>query len=151
MFPVHQSKCLQFFLFIEAIIFISCGILFLLLMKDVWEKFQSKMMTTNSRWRNDQVEEKLAPWITICPLQSYKTLGNHYTTEAYLNNVYTFDEIIERSLSQLHQTFSYFNFNVSGTAIYGNCFTFSPKKKIKAMEKARFYLRRNTDIKVLTS
>jgi uncharacterized membrane protein affecting hemolysin expression len=58
---------MKFLIFVKFLVVILCLAMFLLLMQNVWSKFQSKLNSTGVLFGSEMIEQKQLPDITICP------------------------------------------------------------------------------------
>jgi hypothetical protein len=73
-FQIEKEKN-EYLVFLESMVVVVCLFLFLLLMKDVWNKFASKLTATGVQLRTEQITKKLFPHLTICPWPGFKKQG----------------------------------------------------------------------------
>jgi hypothetical protein len=68
-------KILNISFFMKTIVVVVCLFLFLILMKDVWNKFESKMTTVGVQSRTEKAMKKKLPLLTICSWPRFKKQG----------------------------------------------------------------------------
>jgi hypothetical protein len=66
---------MKFLIFVKFLVVILCLAMFLLLMQDVWSKFQSKLINTGVQFRTEMIEQKQLPDMTICPWPKFRSKG----------------------------------------------------------------------------
>jgi hypothetical protein len=59
----------------KTIVVVVCLFLFLILMKDVWNKFESKMTAVGVQSRTEKTMKKKLPLLTICSWPRFKQQG----------------------------------------------------------------------------
>jgi hypothetical protein len=69
---------------LRCCVYVSCGFLFLILMIDVWEKFDKKITTIGSKFRTETSE--FLPCMTLCPMPGFKSKGFFFTNQSYIDN-----------------------------------------------------------------
>jgi len=60
---------------IKSVVILVCIVLFLFLMKDVWNKFKTKLTSTGVQFRTENIVKKRLPLLTICPWPRFKKQG----------------------------------------------------------------------------
>jgi len=65
--------------FTKTVIYTVCTGLFLIVMSNIWLKFQEGYTTTNLRLRDDGEKRKKLPCISICAVPPFKQKGANYT------------------------------------------------------------------------
>ena len=64
-------------------------IVFVILMNDVWEKYNSQMTNTAIQFiENKREVEKFLPALTVCPLLAFKHPGLFYNQKLFDENSY---------------------------------------------------------------
>ena len=66
---------MKILIIIKFTVVIVCSSLFLALMRDVWNKFESKITITGVQFRSEEITEKKLPHMTICPWPKFKKPG----------------------------------------------------------------------------
>ena len=78
---------------LNAISFIFCTVLFLLLMADVWSKYTSRFTSIGVRFEPQNRLKKALPCATACPSVGFRQRGFFYTDKDFLRNTFTREEI----------------------------------------------------------
>ena len=65
----------KFLFVVKSFVVIICMAMFLVLMEDVWNKFQSKLINTGVQFRSEMMTKKQLPHLTICPWPHFKSKG----------------------------------------------------------------------------
>jgi hypothetical protein len=78
----NKMKFVSLYNILRCCVYVSCGFLFLILMIDVWEKFDKKITTIGSKFRTETSE--LLPCMTFCPLPGFKSKGFFFTNQSYI-------------------------------------------------------------------
>ena len=84
--PIFLLKIVKCFFFI---FFFG---MFLFLMKDVFDKFQSKMTSSGISLRSDGVTEKLLPLLTLCAWPIKRNPGLHFTKDDFNRNSFGIED-----------------------------------------------------------
>ena len=87
--PKHQIFLLKIF---KCFIFIFFFGMFLRLMKDVFDKFQSKITSSGISLRSDDVTEKLLPLLTLCAWPVKRNPGLHFTKDDFQRNSFELED-----------------------------------------------------------
>ncbi len=83
------KSCSHFFTFAKVIVSLVCTIIFVLLMTDVWEKFNSRMTNTATQFiENKKDVEKFLPSVSVCPLPAFKKPGLFYSYKLFQENAF---------------------------------------------------------------
>jgi hypothetical protein len=85
LFYLKIVKCLFFILFFG---------MFALLMRDVFNKFKSKITSSSISLRSDEVTEKLLPFMTLCAWPIKRAPGFHFTTDDFKRNSFGLEDYI---------------------------------------------------------
>ena len=91
-----EKKMKYFFTILQLASFLSCIVLFLLLMFDSYEKFTNKMTNVGVRMKLIEVTEKYLPCVTFCPLQAFRKFGIFYREKHFLRETFTKEELLLR-------------------------------------------------------
>ncbi len=67
------------FTIFKVITSLVCIILFAMLMKDAWDKYERKITNTGNRIRFWKEENKTLPCMTLCPMPAFKKKGFFYS------------------------------------------------------------------------
>ena len=71
----------------KIICFVSCAVIFVFLMNDVWEKYNSQMTNTATQFiENKRDLDKLLPALSVCPLPAFKKPGLFYNWKLFDDN-----------------------------------------------------------------
>jgi hypothetical protein len=77
---LNWKEKMRFFILVKSVVVVVCLIMFLILMKDVWNKFESKLTSTGVQFRTEKMTKRKLPHLTICPWPSFKKQGILYAT-----------------------------------------------------------------------
>jgi len=67
--------------------FVLCAAIFVVLMNDVWEKYNSQMTNTATQFiENKKDLDKLLPAMSVCPLPAFKKSGLFYSRNLFDEN-----------------------------------------------------------------
>ncbi len=66
---------MNIFIIIKSLVVVVCIALFLVLMKDVWYKYESKLTATGVQLRTERLTKKRLPLLTICPWPNFRKQG----------------------------------------------------------------------------
>ena len=121
---------------VKYFLFISLLIVFLVLMRDVWNKFSSKMTSTGITFVEPDESGMLFPPFTVCPWPVYKRRGFYFSESDYLKNTYELEDIFNNySMPDLSNE-SLYSWKETRSLFYGRCYTIS-KKVAKLFEEFR--------------
>ena len=81
---------------LKLLIAAICVGLFIALMGDVWNKFNSKTTRTGSRFVYNKIGKKKLPCLTICPMPAFKT---HFDERKYEENIFQLEDIFSEKTS----------------------------------------------------
>ena len=105
----------------KCFIFIACFVMFVLLMKEVYDKYTSKMTSSGISLYSDDVTEKNLPYLTFCAWPVKRTPGIHFTKDDFKKNSYDLNEFFH-NVSLANFNASYTVTNIS-SIYFGQCFT----------------------------
>jgi hypothetical protein len=113
-------------------IYIGCLYLFVYLMKDIWEKFTSKLTTIGVRYRGK--ESELLPCFTVQSYSAFKSNGFYYTEEDIKKNSLKAEDIFDsQTLQNITKNSSLYKLTVFYNIYFGTCFTICYLKKVMAL------------------
>ena len=77
----------------KLILSILCTFLFLIFMKDVWNKYSNEITRIRIRVRNSREGKKLLPCLTFCPVQGFKVEEYFHGETAMLENSFSWEDV----------------------------------------------------------
>ncbi len=119
--------------FIKLFVFTILFVIFIIAMKDVWEKFDSKATTTAIEWTDEGHEKKLLPYLTFCPWPAFRNKELHYSEEGFLKNTFELKDVFDdKTISNITNPALYFLKELR-TLAFGRCYTIMKKVTSKKM------------------
>ena len=82
------------FVSLKVVVSATCTIIFMLLMKDVWSKYQKNITSIGTRFTIEDPQHSL-PYLTICPMPGFRQKGFYYTRESFKNNTFNLEDIFD--------------------------------------------------------
>ena len=82
---------------VVAFVVILCLSLFLITMRDVWNKFGNKLSNTGIHFRDDYVTHKKLPAVTICAWPAFKERGFFYNQRLFQSKSFAKEDFFEKS------------------------------------------------------
>ncbi len=123
--PIFLLKILKCF------IFIACFAMFVLLMKEVYDKYKSKMTSSGISLHSDDVTEKFLPYLTFCAWPVKRTPGIHFTKDDFKKNSYDLHEFFHNvSLAIFDANYTVTNIS---SIYFGQCFTLRKTVSIQTL------------------
>jgi hypothetical protein len=101
----------------------ACFILFLLLMREGWEKFSHKTAHTGIRFIRNPEESKVLPCVSFCTKEGFKRKGYFSNQSSFLENSYSAEEIFHPSSMNDFKNVSRFVVKATNILIAGRCYT----------------------------
>ena len=134
--------------FLSIFFKLICTFLFLLLMKDVWNKYSSEITRTGTRVRySSKAEEKKLPCLTVCPAPGFKVKGFFYQENSSLENSFSFEDVFaEKTILDLKND-SLFSISRPCSQYLGCCFTICHLIPYGAKNGPVLFLKTITDLK----
>ena len=75
------------FKILKIFCFVLCAVIFVILMNDVWEKYNSQMTNTATQFiENKKDLDKLMPAMSVCPLPAFKKPGLFFNRKMFDDN-----------------------------------------------------------------
>ena len=133
---------------LKIIFTILCVILFLLLMKDVWNKYSSEITRTGTRVRySSKAEEKKLPCLTVCPAPGFKVKGFFYQQNLVDQNSFSLEDMFSpKTVAQLRNSSTY-SLKTTCSQLLGCCTTICPHSLFPPKNGPFFHLKTNLDFK----
>jgi hypothetical protein len=122
MVSIFKNRDVQFKI-VKYFLFILFSIMFLVLMRNVWIKFSSKMTSTGITFTEPDESGKLLPSFTFCPWPVYKKRGFYFSDSDFLNNTYEFTDIFSNFSMSILTNKSLYTWKETRSIYYGRCYT----------------------------
>ena len=139
-------KFVSLYTILRCCIFTSCAILFLILMNDVWEKFDKKITTFGSKLRTETSD--LFPCITFCPLPGFKSKGFFFTNRSYFDNTHDMKDLFADNTLKEFENTSVYHVKEMKTHYSGRCFTVCIVEKMGREDSKILNLKKNLNIRL---
>ncbi len=105
----------------KGFFFILCFGMFVLLMKEVYDKYTSKMTSSGISLYSDGTTEKFLPFLTFCAWPIKRTPGIHFRKDDFKNNSYDLNDFFHNvSLAMFDANYTVTNIS---SIYFGQCFT----------------------------
>ena len=132
----------------KIIFSVLCTILFLIFMKDVWNKYSSEITRTGIRVRNSREGKKLLPCLTICPVQGFKVKGFFHGETAMLENSFSWEDVFAEKTIHKVRNNTLYSTTRPCSQFLGCCFTLCNLILYEAKLGPILLFKTNVDLKV---
>ena len=126
---------------------IICSALFLYMMIDVWDKYDKKMTSMGTRFKEENNQEKHLPCITVCPWNAFRKRGLYFKRADYISQTFEKEEIFYNDSGVDLYNESLYYVEEIHSIFLGRCYMACHLKPLPRKTFFFFYLRKYRDYK----